>query len=829
VQKAQLGNSTSTGVGRALLAAVGISLSCVFPVAAQTISANEIAIDVQTKAGSLEAALNALAEQSGYQIIVFSEDAGSRQSIAVKGKYTLDGALEALLDGTGLEYRFVNNRTIAVAAPWRFSPPPTSEQRADTTRNTPRPRPRSSPPPEPEHPLRQAPVIVSALKRDQELQDVPAAITSFSGPDLELSGTRSLRDVAQLTPNFVGSTFNNTQPIFAIRGGSNTFSAIATSKPIAIYVDEIYLPRFSSSDFDLFDMERVEVLRGPQGTFFGRNVAAGAIILTTETPSFDRLEARLNAEAGNLDQYGVRASINGTVSDDFAGKLSLSRVERAGYGRDVLSGREQDDLARTSVRGAMRWQPNARFEGLLAADFAADRTGGRTLSVIGQGDSNRRTSELGVDQNFERDIFGGSLRLTYKTPAGDWISITGARLSESDEVFGFTGLNFARLNSGFQQVDQIMESPSTLSQEFRFLSADKGRLNYVAGLYLLTEDSDRIVDRERFAAMSGTLIADLRVDQNVETEAYAAYADGTWRLSDEIDLTAGLRYSVETRTASLDFTDRMQSGATFSASGLEESFDELTPRFAVVWRPDEDGTYYASVTRGFTAGGFNTEADTVEEFAAAFGPEFITSFELGAKFNLSAGRGYLNVAAFHQDYDDKQEFVLVPETGFGTIVNAAEATLEGVEVEAGWRLNDALSASLSIGFLDARYDDFRIGDTEGNTGNQLGSSPRYQFALGLEGDRPIFDGRAELFGRTDFSYTDEYFTGATNDPDLFIDGYGLLGATLGLRSADGRVALELFGSNLSDENYVLIPSDVVVQAEYLGPPRLYGVRLRLKH
>lgn len=827
MQTDRQGHGATTAVGRALLAALGMGLGCCLGATAQTIRADDAAIDIQTEAGSLEAALNALAEQSGHQIIIFSEDAGPRQTIALDGSYTLESALEALLVGTGLEYRYVNERTIAVAAPWRFSPPQPVERPAEAITRPPRPEPAPLQPPEPERPLRQVPVIVSALKRDQELQDVPAPITHFSAAELELSGSQSLRDVARLTPNFVGSTFNNTQPIFAIRGGSNTFSAIATSKPIAIYVDEIYLPRFSSADFDLFDMERVEVLRGPQGTFFGRNVAAGAIILTTETPSLDTFEARFSAEAGNLDAYGLRGSLNGPISNEFAGKLSLSRVERSGYGRDVLSGREQDNLARTSVRGALLWQPNARFEALLSADYASDRNGGRTLSVIGQGDRDRRTSQLGVDQRFEREIFGGSLRLIYSTPAGDWISITGARLSESDEVFGFTGLNFALLDTGFQQVDQIRESPSTLSQELRFVSADTGRVDYIVGLYLLTEDSDRIVERERFAAGSGALIADLRVDQTVETEAFSAYADVTWRLSDTVDLTAGLRYSAETRTASLDFTDRLDPATSFSASGLEERFDALTPRFALVWRPDDDATWYASATRGFTAGGFNTEADTIEEFAAAFGPEFITSFELGAKFNLSSGRGYLNLAAFHQDYEDKQEFVLVPETGFGTIVNAAEATLEGFEVEAGWRLNDALSASLSYGSLDARYDDFRIGDTPGNTDNRLGSSPRHQFALGLEGDWPILDGRAEFYGRTDFSYTDDYFTGATNDPDLFIQGYGLLGGTLGVRSADGRVALELFGSNLLDEDYVLIPSDFGVQAEYLGPPRLYGVRLRL--
>lgn len=672
--------------------------------------------------------------------------------------------------------------------------------------------------------LRIQPVVVTALKREENLQDVPAAISVFDAAALDDFQLSNIRDISRLTPNFLASTFTSNQPQFAIRGGANTLSAVGANKPVAFYIDEVYIPRFSAGDVELFDLEKVEVLRGPQGTFFGRNVAAGAVILTTAKPSLDEVSLRGQVSFGNYDAVQVRALVNGPLSDTVAGKASISYTEHGGYGRDEVSGDEQDDLEALTYRGSLLFAPNDRFEAILSGDFTSDRNGGRTLAADDYGSDDPRVSTLGIDQDFERQLYGGSLRMTYQLDAGDLISITGARSADMSEFFAWVALDYHQLPFAFQRVARDQEKPSTFTQELRFVSDDAERFSYILGGFYMHEDNDRIVDRQDLAAGTGAIIRNELFDQNVKTDAYALYADGTYAITDQLDVSAGIRYTFETREASLDYVNRLNSTGSFTADGLEEDFDAWTPRLAVTYRPTEDITLYGSVSRGFTAGGFNTEADALNEITTPFQEETITSYEAGLKTILAGGQGYFNVTGFYQKYEDKQEFVFNPETFVGTIINAADATIQGFELEAGWHLNDYLSVNANYGFLDTEFDSFPIGSTPGNTGHELGNSPNNQFAVMLDGYYPLQSG-GELFFNSSYAWTDEYFTGATNEPDLFVEAYALLGANFGYETADGRWRIEAYGSNLTDEEYVRIPSNFIIPAKHLGEPRTYGVRL----
>ncbi len=671
-------------------------------------------------------------------------------------------------------------------------------------------------------------ILVTTLKREQDVQDVPASISVFSGGELEGFEIENIRDLSRFTPNFLGSTFTSNQPIFAIRGGTNTLSAVGANKPVGFYIDEIYVPRQNAADLELFDLERAEVLRGPQGTFFGRNVASGAVLLTTTEPSFDELTAKAQLGVGNFDLVEARALINGPLGDGVAGKLSVSHRKHTGYGEDELTGADQDDLEVFSVRGALRFALSDQTEILLSADYGNDENGGRTLAALDFGSDDPRVSTLGVNQGFERDIFGGSLRVSHQMPAGEFLSITGLRSSDADEVFSFVGLSFTQLPFAFQRVQRDEEDPLSISQEFRFVSDDAARFNYIAGLYYLYEDNDRIQDRQDLAAGSGAVIRDQLFDQNITTDAYAAYVDGTYAITDRLDVSAGLRYTFENREATLNFVDRNDASNSFLADGLEEEFDAWTPRLALTYRPTDDLTVYGSISRGFSAGGFNTEADSLNEITTPFEEETITSYEIGVKARLFGGRGVLNAVVFHQDYEDKQEFVFNPETFVGTILNAADATIQGIELEAGFDLTDTLTIQANYGYLDTEFDSFPIGSSAGNTGNQLGNSPEHQFSVIADARKPLANG-AELFGNVNYSWTDDYFTGATNDPDLFVDAYGLVGAKLGYASPGDRWRLEVYGENLTDEEFIRIPSDFIIQAAHLGEPRTYGVRLTVSY
>lgn len=779
-----------------------------------------VAQDTQTKEINVEAqalgyAINQIANQSGMQIVLYSEDAKGVSAPALEGTYTVEQALDAILVNTGLGYRRINERTLAVGSPNRLE---AQSSAADIEEAF-----------EEDNPSIQDVIVVRALKREQDLQDVPASLSVFGSEDLDAFQIDSIRDLSRLTPNFLGSSFTNTQPIFAIRGGANTLSAIGTSEPVGVYVDEVYLPRFSGADFELFDLESLEVLRGPQGTFFGRNVASGAIILTTAKPSLDDSSIKLQTSYGNFNAYELRGLASGPMSDMVAGKVSVSRVERDGFGQDELTGREQDDLESTALRGALLWQPNDNFEALLSGDYTSDNNRGRTLAAIGFGSDDRRVSTLGVPQSFDREIYGGSLRITHDAGHGEFISITGYRESSSEELFSFNGLNFSRLRFAFQQVDRDFEDPRTFSQEMRYVSNDNRPVSYIAGVFYLNEDSDRRVERNRLLNGAGVVIQDVVFDQNIKTNAYAAYIDGTYGLTDKLDLSAGVRYTFENREAALDFIDNNTTANSFLADGLEEGFDAFTPRVALTYRPNEDVTIYASVSRGFTAGGFNTEADSLGEITTPFDEETILSYESGLKTRFADGKAHANIAYFYQKYEDKQEFVFDTATFVGTILNAADATIQGVEVELDYQFNEYGGIHANYGYLDTEFDSFPLGqgNLEGNTGNELGNSPNNQFAITARGEYPIMDGAADLFMNTSYSWTDDYYTGASNDPDLSVESYGLLGAKIGVRSADARWTAEIFGNNLTDEEFVLIPSDFIVQAEHLGASRTYGIRVTL--
>ena len=674
--------------------------------------------------------------------------------------------------------------------------------------------------------LRIQPVVVTALKRETTLQDTPAAITAFSAEALEDFDIDSITDISRVTPNFLATNFSDTQPIFAIRGGANTLGALGTNEPVAVFIDEVFIPRPSAGDIDLFDLQSVEVLRGPQGTFFGRNVASGAIILRTAEPSLDEFTAKGQIGFGNLSAFEARGAINGPITDTLAGKFSVSYEDRDGYGRDILTGQEQNGFNATGVRGALRWAPNAQFDAVLSADYQHDENTGRTISTIDvQDDGDRRTSAVGVPQAFERDIFGLSLRASYETDAGEFLSITGYRQSDAREDFSFNGLSYTLLPFGFQQVNTEIEKPQTWSQEFRFTSDYDGPLNVIAGVYYLSEDSEAATFRQRRGASTGAVTLSEIYLQGAETEAYAVYADATYEVTPTVELSGGLRYTSEERTGSLDFRNLNNASANFNAQGLSEDFDAVTPRAVITWRPNEDLTLYGSYSEGFTAGGFNTTDDSLAEFEQPFEEEKIKSFEIGARTFFADGRGYLNVTAFDQSYEGKQEFVFNRLTFFGTVENAADATIQGIEFEAGWQFNDYFSVDATYGYLNTEFDSFEIPGSAGNTGNRLGNSPENQYSIAAQAWYPVRDGKMEVFGNANYGWTGQYFSGAGNEPDLSVEEYGLFNAVVGLRSADDRWQVELFGSNLFDEEYVQIPSNFIVDAEVLGPPRLYGVRL----
>ena len=417
-----------------------------------------------------------------------------------------------------------------------------------------------------------------------------------------------------------------------------------------------------------------------------------------------------------------------------------------------------------------------------------------------------------------------SARLFWGLPAGQVTAITGYRWSQSGEDYSGTGANFALLPSGAQTVSRDVDEVGLLSQEIRYASPKWGWGDFVAGLYLASEDADRQLLVRNLAAGSGRVTSSVLTDQAVETKSYAVFADGVVRLPADFDLTLGARYTRDEKSASLRRVDGLNPAAGFLASDLSADWSEVTPRAVLAWSPNADLRAYASVTRGYTAGGFNTDAATLAALTTPFDPEIVTSYELGVKSQWLQDRLRVNAALFHMDYDDKQELFFNSLTRILTITNAGQATIEGVEIEVAYRPTPWLGLSATYGYLDTVYDAFVIPGGAVYTGNSLGSSPKNKGSLAADLDLPVGDA-GYLIGAASWAFTDTYNTGAAADPNLQIDDYALTNLMVGYEPRGRAWRATAWVKNAGDVDYVLTPSTQGVLAEYLGEPRTWGVTL----
>lgn len=749
-------------------------------------------------------AISTFARQAGLQVVAPADGLEGVRTQALKGAMDARAALRRLIEGTGLEIVSDSNGVIVLR---RASAPVGAAVDAEPTAlDT---------------------IIVTAQKREEAAQGVPISLTAFSGRAVETYRLESLRDISRLTPGLLVSSFSQSSPTIAVRGATNTFTQIGANKPVAVVIDDLFIPRNSAATFELYGLNSVQVLKGPQGTLFGRNVTGGAIVLDTGKPSFGVKTGSLRIGAGDHDLRQVDGRLDIPAGDDVAFRLTGSLKQHDGYGRDRLTGREQDDLDSQNVRAQARVRVSADLEVLLGADYSEDHNGGRTLSSKAAGsDGDRRTSELGYVQGFARNQWGASARTYWNAPVGQVTAITGYRWSQSGEDYSGTGASYRFLaGTNTQSVNRDVDDVGLFSQEVRWASPKWERGDLVAGVYFADEDAKRQLRTRGLAAVTGVASSDVLTDQAVKTKSYAAFIDGTLHLPAAFDLTVGARYTHDEKTASLVRTDFVRPATgSFAARGLKADWSEVTPRAVLSWTPRQDFKVYGSVTRGYTAGGFNTDAAVITALTKPFDPETVTNYELGVKSQWLANTLRVNGSVFHMDYKDKQELFFNNLTRVLTITNAGQATVKGAEIEVAWRPRPWLNLMANYGLLDTVYDNFVIPGGAVNTGNPLGSSPRNKGAVAADVRLPL-NGAGYVTGALSWAYTDGYYTGATKDPNLHVDSYALTNLSVGYESQNGRWALTAWAKNLGDVDYLLTPSTQGVLAEYLGEPRTVGVML----
>ena len=468
-----------------------------------------------------------------------------------------------------------------------------------------------------------------------------------------------------------------------MRGANNTFSQAGASKPVGVFLDDVFIPRYSASSFDLFDLQQITVLRGPQGTLFGRNVTGGAIQIQTAQPRVDDSQFRFRVGSGNHDLVEMSGYATGPLSDRVAGKISLSHKERDGFAVDRFNGRTLEDLNSLTVRAGLVFSPSDDLELRLAADYADDETGGRSTSFLSSSDGSdltgndgdNRTAELRVPQSYERDIAGLSAHIDWGLGGGTLQSITAYRQSDAHETYSLGSGDVSLPSVTTQFLKDEIDEPSSFSQELRYVSELSDTFDYVAGLYYYAEDTDRFVGDVLLGAGGNAVFVDRSFDVNAKTRSYAIYANATIHWGEHFEIGLGGRYTKEDKDVSVDFVDNNNPGNNFRVSPSND-FSEFTPRITLTWFASDSITLFASRTEGFTAGGFNTETNSAEAITLGFDPETITAYELGAKTAWADGRLIANLTLFDQEYEDKQEGFFTPAGPFFSIFNASEASNE---------------------------------------------------------------------------------------------------------------------------------------------------------
>ncbi len=709
-------------------------------------------------------------------------------------------------------------------------------------------------------------VKVTARRRDEWLQDVPVAISAFSQQQLSDLQADDISGIQHAVPNLYLDRGDGANAVVYIRGVGQNDSLAFADPGVGIYVDDVFIARSQAAFLELFDVDRIEVLRGPQGTLYGRNTIGGAIKFVSSPPP-NTPKGYLEVGAGNYDQRVLKASFGGPlVKDTLNGKLAIAYSERDGYARNTLDGKSDGDQNSLSGRAALDWKPSDRLQILFSADGKRDRPDTsrspvRETSITGATSSGqlvtypKATNPYVVDVNANglSDLTAYGTSVTARYQASDAVMI--------ESITAYRDMDF-KLNldtdgSPLPILDILVkEKEDQFSQELRANYDAGGALTGTAGLYYFHDDDTSFSGVDDGSAtifgfpvtMFGFPSSSLAETKQV-TKSYAAFADASWSVNEKFAVSAGLRYTYEEKTSGREFENFFDptvsvikntppflvgEGVAGTPIHGKADFDALTPKFSLSYKPNSDVLLYASAARGFKSGGFDGRGTTDFSFQP-FKPEFVWTYEAGAKTGWMDGRLVFNAAYFYSDYTDMQVTSFGADPVSGVFVslfsNAAAATIQGLEFELAAQPTPNLSINATLGLLDANYDKFSTlvgGVVTDVSSRDLVNSPKLNASVAVTWTQPVADG-LDVVLHGDANHRSSLATEITDSPVLRQRAYTLLNAFVGLRSAKDKWELRAGVQNITDEkvhvqgfNLAEFPG---VQLAFYTAPRTYDLRM----
>ena len=724
-------------------------------------------------------------------------------------------------------------------------------------------------------------IVVTATRRQERLQDIATSAAVFSAEDLEELRVMQPLDLAEQTPGLLAKYGPNGLATvgFYVRGvGINDFTG-TVDPSVGIYVDEVFQPTPDMLNFAVYDIARVEVLRGPQGTLYGRNSTGGAINFITARPT-DEFEGFARAGYASYDTFSLTGALSGPLSDTVNARLSANAVNSSsgsGYARNRFTDNELGKVDSIAVRGQIEWQPSEDFSlrlmvnhgdskselpllqhvgtrdpsnpGAICAPLIAGRVDeGACVDLLGyfDDDGDIYTGDAGIDPTLDLESDDVTMTIDWNVGRSTLTSITGyADFSKRQSQDIDASPAVAADNFTFNDVEN-------LSQEVRLTSDESFRFPWIVGANYGKTDIDwfQTIDLSALAIPTSNGAVQ-------ETETWALFGQMTFPLTEKLDFVGGLRYTEESRD---------WSGATFigTFANLAEAYASGAPRlsqlplpagdpnqggpldfptsineekvdFSAVlrYRPHEDAMYYVSVSEAFRSGGYSSAVIFSQGALEPYGPETLLSYEAGMKLTLAQDRLRFNASAFFYDFEDFQATFVRATEASARLQNAGDVEIMGLEASIDWLPIDNLTIGLGLSLMDTEIvqTDVVLPPLDGGPettikGNEIPNAPSYSANGRIRYQWPVSAALA-MAAQTDFNYVDKHYLEPNNREYLAEDGYFVANARLSLLSQDNRWSVSAWVKNLGDEEYRTAAQDLAFALGFseivVGVPTTWGL------
>lgn len=810
--------------------------------------AEKLPVKFDLPAANLSETLVLFAKQAELSLLVSRPDAQSFQNKPVHGILTPTQALDRLLENTGLGFKFLDHETVSISTRHyqqiqnetvQTSSSPLQELQQNTIEE----------------------LSVTAQRIHESLQQIPLSVSVIDRATLETKGINDLSDVGIKVPGLTVSSYSLGQPTIHMRGMGSNDDGAAMDSSVAVFIDDVYIGRITHIDFNNLDLEQVEVLRGPQGTLYGRNVIGGAIKLISKKPTVTP-HASISLSTGNFQHRGITGIINGPIADNkLLGRLALTSQARQGWQENlILKSDDQHDDKRWGIKGSLLYQPHE----MLSIQWNLDRnqenlnSSGRipvkartpirilnenlqpipVLDQSGQpvldsqqipvfetrlptdifadlgGSPTRATNS---DEGYtDRNIQGISQRLKFNTDSGELLSITGYRESRFDWLEDSTGLpSFVT-----DQIigNEVFETHRQFSQEIRWVSSVKEQIQYIAGLFYLNE----ITHRDEWFPFNLTAA---RSDQKNYTKSLALYGALQYDLSEKWTVNIGGRFTRESKSLHQTSSNQGAPAVILEDFSLNSnhSWKYFMPRLAVSYHASQDMFLYSSAAFGVKSGGFQGAPGTRELALRKISPESAWNYEAGIKSQWAQNKIRLNAAAFYTTYSDLQvvQFRTINNFGVFETDNAASASIRGMEIELAATPGKGITLSASYAFLRATYDKYNDLNGRDFTNNTLRQSPKHSVTASVHYTKPFLQGALNI--RADYHHQSKSFREPDNNVTVQ-PSFSLVDGNITYTSSGERWKAMLWGKNLLDERYIshlfiLGGNDYALY----GTPRTYGI------